>query len=128
MKLPPPPPPPSSPSSYTMLMTKKPYRTHLLRLSMNKQMLALALVAALGSVVVTMTTTNILPAVFADTGGDPNESQQADDNLIDRHSDKVQKESDAVSDDNPHNHIGPGRAHTNMHDGTGVDCSHSPDC
>ena len=71
---------------------------------------------------VAMASTGAMSTVYADKGGDPNNSDQSQENANERHTKKVLKAIDAITDDNPHNDRGPLQAHANTHDGNGVDC------
>ena len=65
---------------------------------------------------------NMMTVVNAVKFGSPNNSDQAQENVFERHDKKVEKFLDARFDDNPKNDNGPDIAHENMHDLHGLDC------
>lgn len=71
---------------------------------------------------IAMATTDAISAVHADKGGDPNNSEQSQQNANERHFKKQTNFGEAEADSNPHNDNGPNIAHENMHDDTGVTC------
>lgn len=82
--------------------------------------LTIGIIAILGIVSITL---SYGQTALADKGGDPNNSLQSQINADDRHNEKVGKQWEAITDDNPNNNNGPEQAHDNTHNNKGVDCS-----
>jgi hypothetical protein len=87
---------------------------------MNKHIIpvTIGIIAILGTLGIT---SPIGQSASADAGGDPNNSDQALENAIERHDKKLNSALEKFVDDNPNNDNGPIQAHDNTHDGKGLD-------
>jgi hypothetical protein len=80
--------------------------------------LTIGIIAILGIVSITI---SYGQTALADKGGDPNNSDRAQQNFEERQDKKIDKAIEAINDDNPHNNKGPIKALLNTVNDKGVE-------